>query len=135
MKWNRLILCSVFSAGAYQVKWNRVTNNLFATTHEGDIRIWDPRVRRTGEEEGVGGTQGVREEMGVGVCKQKDKWRERWNREEQGRRGREIICVHVIKIYLLFRLMCLCCVLEMGNLAYGGALGQPDQTLTTSDTL
>ncbi|XP_070188764.1 GATOR2 complex protein WDR59-like isoform X3 [Littorina saxatilis] len=30
-------------AGAYQVKWNKVTNNLFATTHEGDIRIWDPR--------------------------------------------------------------------------------------------
>lgn len=48
------------------MKWNRVTNNLFATTHEGDIRIWDPRVRRTGEEEGVGGTQGVREEMGGG---------------------------------------------------------------------
>ncbi|XP_041375687.1 GATOR complex protein WDR59-like isoform X2 [Gigantopelta aegis] len=30
-------------AGAYQVKWNKVTNNLFATTHEGDLRIWDPR--------------------------------------------------------------------------------------------
>lgn len=28
----------------YQVKWNKVTNNLFATTHEGDVRIWDPRV-------------------------------------------------------------------------------------------
>ena len=37
-------VCVAFSAGAYQVKWNRVTNNLFATTHEGDIRIWDPRV-------------------------------------------------------------------------------------------
>ncbi|KAK6185511.1 hypothetical protein SNE40_007729 [Patella caerulea] len=30
-------------AGAYQVKWNKVTNNQFATTHEGDLRIWDPR--------------------------------------------------------------------------------------------
>jgi hypothetical protein len=31
-------------AGVYQVKWNKVTTNLFATTHEGDIRIWDQRV-------------------------------------------------------------------------------------------
>ncbi|KAK3086097.1 hypothetical protein FSP39_013508 [Pinctada imbricata] len=31
-------------AGASQVKWNRMTNNLFATTHEGDVRIWDTRV-------------------------------------------------------------------------------------------
>ncbi|XP_064611942.1 GATOR2 complex protein WDR59-like isoform X2 [Liolophura sinensis] len=30
-------------AGAAQVKWNKKTRNLFATTHEGDIRIWDPR--------------------------------------------------------------------------------------------
>ncbi|ESO82861.1 hypothetical protein LOTGIDRAFT_184651 [Lottia gigantea] len=30
-------------AGAYQVKWNKVVNNQFATTHEGDLRIWDPR--------------------------------------------------------------------------------------------
>ncbi|XP_053401808.1 GATOR complex protein WDR59-like isoform X3 [Mercenaria mercenaria] len=29
--------------GATQVKWNKVTNNLFATAHEGDVRIWDPR--------------------------------------------------------------------------------------------
>lgn len=29
--------------GTSQVKWNKVTNNLFATAHEGDIRIWDPR--------------------------------------------------------------------------------------------
>ncbi|XP_059167950.1 GATOR complex protein WDR59-like isoform X2 [Physella acuta] len=31
------------SVCAYQVKWNKVTNNLFATTHDGDVRIWDPR--------------------------------------------------------------------------------------------
>ncbi|XP_056008866.1 GATOR complex protein WDR59-like isoform X4 [Ostrea edulis] len=30
-------------SGAYQVKWNRVTNNIFATTHEGELRIWDTR--------------------------------------------------------------------------------------------
>lgn len=30
-------------AGASQVQWNKVTNNTFATTHEGDVRIWDPR--------------------------------------------------------------------------------------------
>ncbi|CAH1780353.1 unnamed protein product [Owenia fusiformis] len=30
-------------AGASQVKWNRVSGNLLATTHDGDIRIWDPR--------------------------------------------------------------------------------------------
>ncbi|KAL4234056.1 GATOR complex protein wdr59 [Mactra antiquata] len=29
--------------GASQVKWNKVTNNLFATAHEGEVRIWDPR--------------------------------------------------------------------------------------------
>ncbi|GFO43349.1 WD repeat-containing protein 59 [Plakobranchus ocellatus] len=33
--------------GAYQVKWNKVTNNLFATTHDGDVRIWDPRKGNT----------------------------------------------------------------------------------------
>ncbi|XP_046545035.1 GATOR complex protein WDR59-like isoform X1 [Haliotis rubra] len=34
-------------AGASQVKWNKVVNNMFATTHEGDIRIWDPRKGNT----------------------------------------------------------------------------------------
>jgi len=34
-------------SGAYQVKWNKVTNNLFATTHDGDVRIWDPRKGNT----------------------------------------------------------------------------------------
>ncbi|XP_076318578.1 WD repeat domain 59 isoform X2 [Tachypleus tridentatus] len=29
--------------GASQVKWNKVTSNLLATAHEGDIRLWDPR--------------------------------------------------------------------------------------------
>uniref|UniRef100_K1R2T8 WD repeat-containing protein 59 n=1 Tax=Magallana gigas TaxID=29159 RepID=K1R2T8_MAGGI len=30
-------------AGAYQVKWNRLSENMFATTHEGELRIWDIR--------------------------------------------------------------------------------------------
>ncbi|KAL5022221.1 hypothetical protein ScPMuIL_001376 [Solemya velum] len=30
-------------SGASQVKWNKVTNNTFATAHEGDVRLWDPR--------------------------------------------------------------------------------------------
>ncbi|XP_069112320.1 GATOR2 complex protein WDR59-like isoform X6 [Argopecten irradians] len=30
-------------AGASQVMWNKIQTNLFATTHEGDVRIWDPR--------------------------------------------------------------------------------------------
>ena len=40
---NRVLIVQ-FVAGASQVKWNKVTNNLFATTHEGDVRLWDPRV-------------------------------------------------------------------------------------------
>ncbi|XP_055891458.1 GATOR complex protein WDR59-like isoform X2 [Biomphalaria glabrata] len=34
-------------SGVGQVKWNKVTNNLFATTHDGDVRIWDPRKGNT----------------------------------------------------------------------------------------
>ncbi|XP_062593014.1 GATOR2 complex protein WDR59-like isoform X3 [Saccostrea cucullata] len=34
-------------SGAYQVKWNRVTSNMFATTHEGELRIWDIRKGKT----------------------------------------------------------------------------------------
>ena len=31
-------------AGASQVKWSKVNSDLLATTHDGDLRIWDPRV-------------------------------------------------------------------------------------------
>ncbi|XP_021358252.1 WD repeat-containing protein 59-like isoform X1 [Mizuhopecten yessoensis] len=30
-------------AGASQVMWNKIQTNQFATTHEGDVRLWDPR--------------------------------------------------------------------------------------------
>ncbi|XP_078335515.1 GATOR2 complex protein WDR59-like isoform X5 [Crassostrea virginica] len=30
-------------SGAYQVKWNKLSENVFATTHEGELRIWDIR--------------------------------------------------------------------------------------------
>lgn len=33
-----------FKAGASQVKWNKFNDTLLATSHEGDIRIWDTRV-------------------------------------------------------------------------------------------
>ncbi|XP_052233615.1 GATOR complex protein WDR59-like isoform X3 [Dreissena polymorpha] len=41
--------CASFQSvcGASQVKWNKVTNNMFATSHEGDVRIWDPRKGNT----------------------------------------------------------------------------------------
>ncbi|KAL3859727.1 hypothetical protein ACJMK2_009928 [Sinanodonta woodiana] len=42
-----IIICTFFSAGASQVKWNKVTNNCFATAHDGDVRIWDPRKGNT----------------------------------------------------------------------------------------
>ncbi len=34
-------------AGVSQVKWNKRNCNLLATTHDGDIRIWDTRVRNS----------------------------------------------------------------------------------------
>ncbi|XP_035678671.1 GATOR complex protein WDR59-like isoform X2 [Branchiostoma floridae] len=34
-------------AGASQVKWNKVNSYLLATTHEGDIRVWDQRKGST----------------------------------------------------------------------------------------
>lgn len=30
-------------AGAIQVKWNKISPNVLATSHEGDVRLWDPR--------------------------------------------------------------------------------------------
>ncbi|CAD5117131.1 DgyrCDS5939 [Dimorphilus gyrociliatus] len=34
-------------AGASQVQWNKVSNDILATTHDGDIRIWDIRKGNT----------------------------------------------------------------------------------------
>ena len=31
-------------AGSSQVKWNRKNKHLFASAHDGDVRIWDNRV-------------------------------------------------------------------------------------------
>ena len=36
---------NIFIAGVSQVKWNRVNGQMLATTHDGDVRIWDSRVR------------------------------------------------------------------------------------------
>lgn len=33
--------------GASQVKWNREDRHVLATSHDGDIRVWDLRVSRT----------------------------------------------------------------------------------------
>jgi hypothetical protein len=33
-----------FAAGASQVKWNKKNANCLATSHDGDVRIWDKRV-------------------------------------------------------------------------------------------
>lgn len=33
-----------FSAGANQIKWARLLENLCATAHDGDVRVWDIRV-------------------------------------------------------------------------------------------
>lgn len=35
---------SLFAAGASQVKWNKKNANCLATSHDGDVRIWDKRV-------------------------------------------------------------------------------------------
>ncbi|EEC03569.1 conserved hypothetical protein [Ixodes scapularis] len=32
-----------FEAGASQVKWNKITQHVLATSHDGDVRIWDTR--------------------------------------------------------------------------------------------
>lgn len=32
------------TANASQVKWNKTDENLLATSHEVDVRIWDKRV-------------------------------------------------------------------------------------------
>ena len=32
-------------AGPSQVKWNKRNEYLFASAHDGDVRIWDVRVR------------------------------------------------------------------------------------------
>lgn len=32
-------------AGATQVKWSKMNDYTLATSHEGDVRIWDKRVR------------------------------------------------------------------------------------------
>ena len=37
-----LLLCTV--AGASLVQWNRLNENIIASAHDSDIRIWDLRV-------------------------------------------------------------------------------------------
>lgn len=34
---------SVSKVGAMQVRWNRINSKLLATSHEGDVRLWDTR--------------------------------------------------------------------------------------------
>lgn len=36
----------MFPAGASQVKWNRKNQYVLASSHDGDVRIWDKRVSR-----------------------------------------------------------------------------------------
>lgn len=40
------LLFSLFllPAGASQVKWNKKNPNLLASSHDGDVRVWDKRV-------------------------------------------------------------------------------------------
>lgn len=40
-------LFSCLVAGASQVKWNRRNQHLLASSHDGDVRIWDRRVSDT----------------------------------------------------------------------------------------
>ncbi|KAG9474820.1 hypothetical protein GDO78_003339 [Eleutherodactylus coqui] len=46
----RLMICSPSAAGASQVKWNRKNTNCLATSHDGDVRIWDRRKPSTAVE-------------------------------------------------------------------------------------
>lgn len=32
-------------SGATQIKWSKLNENILATSHEGDVRIWDKRVK------------------------------------------------------------------------------------------
>ncbi|CAG2183654.1 unnamed protein product [Oppiella nova] len=34
-------------AGATQVKWSKVNEHMLATSHEGDVRVWDRRKNNT----------------------------------------------------------------------------------------
>lgn len=35
--------CEFYKAGASQVRWNRISNHILATSHDGDIKLWDQR--------------------------------------------------------------------------------------------
>lgn len=37
-----LVFC-IFPAAATHVKWNKISRHLLATTHGGDVKIWDER--------------------------------------------------------------------------------------------
>ncbi len=43
--WECSYKISIFSAGPSQVKWNHKNEYLFASAHDGDVRVWDTRVR------------------------------------------------------------------------------------------
>lgn len=46
VKTSRVFGFCFLSAGASQVKWNRKNQYLLASSHDGDVRIWDKRVSR-----------------------------------------------------------------------------------------